>query len=362
MPTQIGRRALPSVSFRTTTGILVAGSIRKPRIFTSCSMRASRLPHLLAEQTVRPGSRDHHLNIFSQKVLAGSSEIYDAISAGSAGPLAARGMAGVHEYLRRGADEALVAADLNLALAFLENGEPAALLFLVNCVRHIERKGVGARGILEGKDAVEFGLVEKRNRLLEAGGGLAGEADDHVRGDADGAPRGFDPGNFLEVLVARVGAAHGAKHVGGTGLHRQVNVLAKLRNGVNRLDDLAMEIVGMRGGEADAANAGNGRNRAQERDKIEARGRGIAVGIHRLPQQLNFGVAGFGEAARVRQHRGARAAAFRAAGARHNAIGAGVIASFDDREIRAKGIIAPRDFGFEGFVGIEIEARDTAAT
>ena len=46
---------------------------------------------------------------------------------------------------------------------------------------------------------------------------------------------------------------------------------------------------------------------------------------------------------------------------RHHAVGAGVIAAFDDSQIGAKRIVAPRDIGFESFVGIEIETHHAAA-
>ena len=56
----------------------------------------------------------------------------------------------------------------------------------------------------------------------------------------------------------------------------------------------------------------------------------------------------------------ARAGAFRAAGVRDDAIGAGFVAAFDDGDVGAEGMIAAGDFGFEGLVGIGIEARDAA--
>src|SRR5271167_1530506 len=40
MPTQMGRIAVPFTSFRTTIGMLVTGSINRPRIFISTSLAA----------------------------------------------------------------------------------------------------------------------------------------------------------------------------------------------------------------------------------------------------------------------------------------------------------------------------------
>ena len=80
-----------------------------------------------------------------------------------------------------------------------------------------------------------------------------------------------------------------------------------------------------------------------------------------MAEQLNFRVARIGQAAHFRENRIAGAAAFGPARVRHHAIRAGIVAAFDDREIRAERIVAARDFSFECFVGIEVEARDAAA-
>ena len=46
---------------------------------------------------------------------------------------------------------------------------------------------------------------------------------------------------------------------------------------------------------------------------------------------------------------------------RHHAVGAGVVAAFDDGDVGADGIVAAGDFGLECLVGIEIEAHHAAA-
>ncbi len=146
-----------------------------------------------------------------------------------------------------------------------------------------------------------------------------------------------------------------------SGLHRQMEVVADRRYFVDRLDEVAREIVGMRGGEANAADATDAGNRAQQVDKFPPPRRRIAVGIHRLPEQLNFGVAGIGEAARFGQHGIGRAAALWAPGVRNNAVGAGVVAAFDNRDIGANRIVAAGNFGLKSFIRIEIEAHHSAS-
>src|ERR1700689_3114352 len=99
-PTQMGRTPVPCVSWRTTTGVLVAGSIIRPRILTSSSMVASAaLYDLFANETEWCGARDSRLNIFSQKILARRSEINDQVARGASGPLAARGMMRVYHQI-----------------------------------------------------------------------------------------------------------------------------------------------------------------------------------------------------------------------------------------------------------------------
>src|ERR1700685_474804 len=127
-PTQMGRTPVPCVSWRTTTGVFVAGSIIRPRILTSSSMVVSAASnHLLADETERRGAGDSRLNIFSQKILMRRSEINDQVARGAPGPLRARGVMRIHEHLECRADQFIIALDLNLALAILQNREPSRL-------------------------------------------------------------------------------------------------------------------------------------------------------------------------------------------------------------------------------------------
>src|SRR5215472_14011276 len=126
----MGRMPEPAVSFRTTTGMLVTGSIINPRILHSSSMLASRCPwsspdsasvHLLAHQTIRSAPRDANLNILSQKILTRSRKIYDAVAGGSASPLAACAVMCVDKRFELAADKLFVADNLDLSLPLLQN-------------------------------------------------------------------------------------------------------------------------------------------------------------------------------------------------------------------------------------------------
>ena len=89
------------------------------------------------------------------------------------------------------------------------------------------------------------------HRVVEVLGGLAGEADDHVRREADvgyGLP---DLLEDLEVPLARVATSHRREHTRRAGLHRQVQVAADLRQRAIRLEQARRDVTGMRAGKAD---------------------------------------------------------------------------------------------------------------
>src|ERR1700690_964949 len=210
MPTQIGSTPLPWVSLRTTTGMLVTGSIMRPRILTSSSMvPPGDSDQVLAGQASRPRARDLDLQVFSQKIFARRSEIYNSIASGAAAPLISRGIARIGEDFEGRADQFFIGGGLNLALMILKNGEAAALLCLRDRVGHGSSGGVGPGRIIERVHAIIMDAVEERESCLEIGVGLAGETDDDVRGDADGAVGGADPFDLLDIFIARVGAQHG---------------------------------------------------------------------------------------------------------------------------------------------------------
>src|SRR5690348_2525481 len=108
-------------------------------------------------------------------------------------------MIAVDEDFEAAAEKRLIARELNFALARVKRGEAAALLFLGDSAGHVFRGGVGARRIRERKNAVVLRGVEEREGFGEIGIGFAREADDDIRGDADGATRSANPGDFFEI-------------------------------------------------------------------------------------------------------------------------------------------------------------------
>ncbi len=127
--------------------------------------------------------------------------------------------------------------------------------------------------------------------------------------------------------------------------------------GVDGLDDVAGEVARVAGGEAHAPDAGHLANGSQQLGEAQLPFR-VAIAVHVLAQQLNLGVAQVGDAPRLGEHRGRTAAALLAARVRDDAVGAELVAAFDDGDVAAVGILARGELGLEGLVGLAVvEAR-----
>src|SRR5579872_3269331 len=126
MPTQMGKMALPLVSFSTTIGMLLTGSIIKPRIFISTSIRS---PFFLdsrqrfASQRIRTRARDPNAGTFpDQRVavlwtrLVRMKEVENAILSSPADPLTRGLIIPLHEGLLGDSNQFGIAADLDGAL------------------------------------------------------------------------------------------------------------------------------------------------------------------------------------------------------------------------------------------------------
>ena len=267
-----------------------------------------------------------------------------------------------HEGLFDGAHQLRVAADLDGALLFLHDRQPAALFFFADVIGQIQRGGIGPARVLEAEQRIVFHFVQQRQRLLEVLFGLAGKAHDDVGGDGDVAARLLHPIDAAHVFVARVEPLHASQHVRGSGLHRKMHVIAQHRIVVDGVDDFLDEIARVRSGEAHAPDAIHFAHRAQQPREIPAGGRRIAIAVHVLAQQLDFDVAHARQLARFVQHAFAGAAALGPARERHHAIGAGFVAAFDDRDVGAVRIVAPREGRFERLIVVQAQAGDAAVS
>src|SRR5205823_3236428 len=107
----------------------------------------------------------------------------------------------------------------------------------------------------------------------------------------------------------------------------------------------------------------NPRNLAHRRKQLGKclLARRIEIGIYVLSQQLDFGITSVGHASRFGQHGIRGPAALLAARERNYAIGAELVAAFNNGDIAPVRIAAGREFGLEALVGLAIVQSGYAA-
>src|SRR5882757_9252172 len=109
----------------------------------------------------------------------------------------------------------------------------------------------------------------------------------------------------------------------------------------------------MRCGEANALDAGNFSDGGQQLRKAFL-SIAIAVRVHVLSEQLNFSVAEIRELTSFSQNRGGRPAAFFSASKGNDAVGAELVAAFDDCDVSPMGIGAGCVFSLEAVFSLAV--------
>src|SRR5579872_6962012 len=132
-----------------------------------------------------------------------------------------------------------------------------------------------------------------------------------------------------------------------------MNVVAQSRNSIDRLDNVPPKISGMRGRKPNSPDAGNLAHCSQQFSERLLPCR-IFVRIHILSQQLNFGIAEVGHLPSFRQYRIRRPAALLAARERDYAVGAELVATFNDGDVSAMRVGARRELSLEAFVSFAV--------
>src|SRR5437879_1700120 len=141
-----------------------------------------------------------------------------------------------------------------------------------------------------------------------------------------------------------------------------MHVVTECRNRIYGFNNVSSEIPRVRGHEAYPLDTWNFAHGCEQFRKTLF-SRRIAVRVHILTKQLNFGVAQIGHLAGFGEHRIRSSAAFFAARERDDAVGAKFVAAFDDSDISAMRISASGEFSFEALVGLAIvEAAYTAVS
>src|SRR5579871_629152 len=137
-----------------------------------------------------------------------------------------------------------------------------------------------------------------------------------------------------------------------------MDVVAEGGGGIDSLDDVAGEVARVRGGEADAADARDVADGGEEFGEGHAAG-GVAPGVDVLAQELDVGVAKVGHLAGFDEDGGGGAGALFAPGVGDDAVGAELVAAFDDGDVAAVRVGAGGEVGLEGEIGLAVvEAGD----
>ena len=207
--------------------------------------------------------------------------------------------------------------------------------------------------------------------------GFAGESDDDVRRDGTVRDAFADGGDQVAIVLLGVAAFHVFKHGIVTGLNGDFDVRHKLGHLGDGVHQFFAEVVGMRGQEADALDAIHFVDQAQQTGQVGAIGDVFAVAVYDLTQQGDFFDALRRQRADFGDDIAHGAAALDAALVGDDAVGAGVRAAVDDRNMRADQLpllvdgqqqVAVHDFeaagGFVGFEGADLalgEMRDERA-
>src|SRR5436309_15078864 len=153
----------------------------------------------------------------------------------------------LNHYLRCFSYVFLVLVDLDLTLPRHQYLQPPGFFLIGDRILELQSGSIRPWRVLESEHAVVADLLEQVQGLLEVCLGLAGEAHDHVRGNADFPRGGFHPADTFEILLARVEPLHRIEHAIRSALHRQVDVIAECRRGIDRLDNVPDKISRVRG-------------------------------------------------------------------------------------------------------------------
>src|SRR5208283_1994680 len=130
---------------------------------------------------------------------------------------------------------------------------------------------------------------------------------------------------------------------------------------VHGLHDVLAKIAWMGRGVAHAANSRYFGDAPEQGGEVPIGQGWIAIAVDVLPQELDLAVTFRGQSAGFFHHTLAGAAALRAARERHHAVGATLVAAFDDGDVSAVRIVAAGEGRVEGRVGIQAQSGDVPA-
>src|ERR1035437_8850526 len=132
-----------------------------------------------------------------------------------------------------------------------------------------------------------------------------------------------------------------------------MHMIATRRHRVDDVNNIPPKIARMRSSKPHPQNPSDRSDRRQQLRKALLF-IWIAIRINVLPEQLNFRIAQVHQLPRFIKNRGGSPAALLAPRIRHNAVGAELVASLNDRDVPPMRIGASRVIGLKTIVGSEI--------
>ncbi len=139
-----------------------------------------------------------------------------------------------------------------------------------------------------------------------------------------------------------------------------MDVVGEHRAAVDRFHDRLIEVPRMGGGEPHASQPPDFRHFGQQHGKITAVGRGIAIAVHVLPEQLDLGPAGVRQPPRFLEDAAAGTASLFPAREGHHAVCAALVAPLGDGDAGPVRVVAPRVGGLERLAGRQAQTGDPA--
>src|SRR5881409_2469365 len=184
----------------------------------------------LADELVAFHLGDAHAREAPRREGGAVAEIDDAVDLGRLAGGAAfpreRGILArpVHEDVEHRADALGVAVERDRIVQVLHDGGALGGHLRVDLVGKVRRRRPAFGRVREHAKAVEARLVEEAEQVVEGGGRLAGEADEHRRAQRDVGERVAELADDVEHAPRSDRAPHGAQHAVVAVLHRHVHV------------------------------------------------------------------------------------------------------------------------------------------
>ena len=208
----------------------------------------------------------------------------------------------------------------------------ARLFFLVrHLAGHHGRRRPLARRIFEAEGPIIPCLAHQLQRVLKLLPRLAGESNDQIRRQGDIRAGRPQAPHQLQILRRAIAPVHAPEDLIIAGLHRQMQMVAQLRQAAKGLDQLVGEILGVARHKTDTLQPLDRVDLLQQPGKGYRLLQSTTVAVHILPQQGDFLDPLVHQLPDLRKDLGAVAAALPAPHIGHNAVGAVVVAAIHNR-------------------------------